>query len=98
MPIWIDFFGSITPAATNLEFPTLLANMPSPNVLAYPTETIVAEKVEAIAINEVSLLRQLNQAAHIRILVNGAIKVEELVCDGVLVATAAGSTASPRPD
>jgi NAD+ kinase len=49
--------------------------------------------VSAIAINEVSLLRQTNQAAHIRVLVNGTVRVEELVCDGVLVATAAGSTA-----
>jgi NAD+ kinase len=47
----------------------------------------------ALAINEVALLRQVNQAAHIRILVNGKIKVESLVCDGVMVATAAGSTA-----
>ncbi len=47
----------------------------------------------ALAINEVALLRQMNQAAHIRILVNGSIKVEEMICDGVLVATAAGSTA-----
>jgi len=47
----------------------------------------------ALAINEVALLRQMNQAAHIRILVNGSVKVEELICDGVLVATAAGSTA-----
>ena len=47
----------------------------------------------ALAINEVALLRQMNQAAHIRILVNGSIKVDSLVCDGVLVATAAGSTA-----
>jgi NAD+ kinase len=49
--------------------------------------------VSAIAINEVSLLRQTNQAAHIRILVNDTERVPELVCDGVLVATAAGSTA-----
>ena len=47
----------------------------------------------ALAINEVSLLRQTNQAAHIRIHVNDSVKVEELVCDGVLLATAAGSTA-----
>lgn len=47
----------------------------------------------ALAINEVALLRQLNQAAHIRVLVNGSVKVENLVCDGVLVATAAGSSA-----
>jgi predicted nucleotidyltransferase component of viral defense system len=44
----VGFGDAITPAATDLEFPTLLANMPSPNVLAYPTETIVAEKVEAM--------------------------------------------------
>lgn len=47
----------------------------------------------ALAINEVALLRQVNQAAHIRILVNDKVKVEDLVCDGVLVATAAGSSA-----
>lgn len=44
----IAFGDAITPAATDLDFPTLLADMPSPNVLAYPTETIVAEKVEAM--------------------------------------------------
>jgi NAD+ kinase len=48
---------------------------------------------QALAINEVALLRQVNQAAHIRILVNDLVKVEDLVCDGVLVATAAGSSA-----
>ena len=47
----------------------------------------------ALAINEISLLRQTNQAAHIRILVNDSVKVEVLVCDGVLLSTAAGSTA-----
>jgi len=55
--------------------------------------SIGGEESSALAINEVSLLRQTNQAAHIRILVNGMVKVEELVCDGVLVSTAAGSTA-----
>ncbi|MGH8034157.1 MAG: NAD kinase [Lysobacterales bacterium] len=50
-------------------------------------------ETRALAINEVSLLRQMNQAAHIRILVNGTVKVKELVCDGVLVSTTAGSTA-----
>lgn len=56
-------------------------------------ETESGDTSEALAINEVSLLRQTNQAAHIRISVNDTVKVEELVCDGVLVATAAGSTA-----
>lgn len=44
----VGFGDAITPPATELEFPTLLADMPSPNVLAYPTETIVAEKAEAM--------------------------------------------------
>jgi hypothetical protein len=44
----IGFGDAITPAPLDLDFPTLLVNMPSPNVLAYPTETIVAEKVEAM--------------------------------------------------
>lgn len=56
-------------------------------------ETESGDVSEALAINEVSLLRQTNQAAHIRIAVNDSVKVEELVCDGVLLATAAGSTA-----
>jgi NAD+ kinase len=55
--------------------------------------TEAGNETRALAINEVSLLRQMNQAAHIRILVNGSVKVDELVCDGVLVATTAGSTA-----
>ncbi|TJZ93893.1 NAD kinase [Paracoccus gahaiensis] len=48
---------------------------------------------EALAINEVSLLREGPQAAKLRIHVDGRLRMEELVCDGVLVATPAGSTA-----
>jgi len=47
----------------------------------------------ALAFNEVSLLRQTKQAAHIRVLLNGVSKLDELICDGVLVSTTAGSTA-----
>ena len=49
--------------------------------------------VEARAFNEVSLLRETRQAAKIRILVDGKPRISELICDGVLVATPAGSTA-----
>jgi len=49
--------------------------------------------VESYAFNEVSLLRQTKQAAHVRVSLNGAVKLEELVCDGILVSTPAGSTA-----
>ena len=48
---------------------------------------------EALAINEVSLLRETSQAANLRVLVNDREKLPALVCDGVLVATPAGSTA-----
>lgn len=48
---------------------------------------------EALAINEVSMLRQTHNAAHLAITVNGKLQMPELVCDGVIVATPAGSTA-----
>jgi len=47
----------------------------------------------ALAINEVSLLRQSRQAAKLRISIDGRTRIEELICDGVLVSTPAGSTA-----
>jgi len=47
----------------------------------------------SLAFNEVSLLRQTKQVAHIRVSLNGSVKIEELMCDGILVATSAGSTA-----
>jgi NAD+ kinase len=47
----------------------------------------------AIAINEVSLFRQIYQAAKLRISVDGRVRLDELICDGVLVSTPAGSTA-----
>jgi NAD+ kinase len=49
--------------------------------------------VEGLAFNEVSLLRQTRQAAKIRILVDEKIRISELICDGILVSTPAGSTA-----
>ena len=48
---------------------------------------------EALAFNEVSLLRQLRQAAKIRITIDGRERLAELSCDGVLISTPAGSTA-----
>ncbi|GAA0922195.1 NAD kinase [Luteibacter anthropi] len=47
----------------------------------------------ALAFNEVALLRQSNQAAHLQVRLNGEVKLDELVCDGILVSTPAGSTA-----
>ncbi len=48
---------------------------------------------DLLAFNEISLLRQTKQAAKIRVSLNGSVRMDELVCDGVMVSTAAGSTA-----
>jgi NAD+ kinase len=48
---------------------------------------------KALAINEVSLFRRTHQAARLRLTVDGKVRLDELICDGVLVATPAGSTA-----
>jgi NAD+ kinase len=55
--------------------------------------TIDGERHILPAINEISLLRETRQAAKLEVVVNGTTMLEELACDGVLVATPAGSTA-----
>jgi NAD+ kinase len=55
--------------------------------------TVSGEQFTYAAINEVSLLRETRQTAKIEIAVNGRVALPELACDGVLVATPAGSTA-----
>jgi len=57
------------------------------------TEDVHGEHHEALAINEVSMLRETYQAAKLRIIIDGKTRMDELVCDGLLVATPAGSTA-----
>ena len=61
--------------------------------LIMDVRTIDGEQISSPAINEVSLLRETRQAAKIEISIDGKVRMPELVCDGVLVATAAGSTA-----
>jgi NAD+ kinase len=51
------------------------------------------KSVESLAFNEVSLLRETRQAAKLRILVDGKVRIPELICDGILISTPAGSTA-----
>lgn len=55
--------------------------------------TVSGETITSPAINEVSLLRETRQTAKIEIAIDGQVRMEELICDGVLVATPAGSTA-----
>jgi NAD+ kinase len=54
---------------------------------------LAGQKHQALAINEISLLRETRMAAKIRIQVDGVVRLPELICDGVLVATPAGSSA-----
>ena len=61
--------------------------------LKMDVETISGASFTLPAINEVSLLRETRQTAKLEIEINGRVMMEELVCDGVLVATPAGSTA-----
>lgn len=51
------------------------------------------ETIIGLAFNEVSLLRQTRQATKLRILVDGKVRISELICDGALIATPVGSTA-----
>lgn len=64
--------------------------------LRMEAETVSGERISFPAINEVSLLRETRQTAKLEVNVNDRVVIEELVCDGVLVATPAGSTAYNR--
>ena len=61
--------------------------------LELETVTESGETCRALAINEVALWRQSYQTAKIRIAIDGKVRLDELSCDGVMVATPAGSTA-----
>jgi NAD+ kinase len=61
--------------------------------LLMTAETVSGEVITSPAINEVSLLRETRQTAKMEIAIDGKVRMEELICDGVLVATPAGSTA-----
>jgi NAD+ kinase len=61
--------------------------------LSMSAVSVTGVEHKALAINEVSLLRQTHQSAKLRILIDGKERLSELVCDGLLVATPAGSTA-----
>ncbi len=56
-------------------------------------EDVQGNDHQALAFNEVSLFRQTHQAAKLRIIIDGKVRMEELICDGIIIATPAGSTA-----
>ena len=63
------------------------------NPLRMDATTIDGQRFTSPAINEVSLLRETRETAKLEVIVNGRTVLPELVCDGILVATPAGSTA-----
>jgi len=82
-----DFFEADLPFRLAAAEPTLIAP------LTMDVVDIDGNNHTAKAFNEVSLFRSTHQAAKIRITIDGKIRLEELICDGVLVATPPGSTA-----
>ncbi len=63
------------------------------NPLRMDARTVSGERISVPAINEVSLLRETRQAAKIEISIDGKVRLPEMIADGVLVCTPAGSTA-----
>lgn len=61
--------------------------------LRMEAETVQGERIEALAINEVSLLRETRQAAKLSIRIDGQVRLKELIGDGIILTTPAGSTA-----
>lgn len=63
------------------------------NPLRMRTTNIKGKKQDLLAINEVSLLREEHQAAKLKIVIDGITRLKELICDGLIFSTPAGSTA-----
>ncbi len=61
--------------------------------LRMKVKTAGGKSISALAFNEVSMLRETRQAAKLRISIDGRVRLEELMCDGILLSTPAGSTA-----
>jgi NAD+ kinase len=80
-------------AADDLETRLTRASPVELFALRMRAETATGETVEGIAINEVSVFRETRQAAALSIEIDGVNRLPELVCDGLMVATPAGSTA-----
>jgi NAD+ kinase len=98
VPVYGMNFGSIGFLMNEYQEDDLLARIASaqPTQIAPLQMTVLdasGETHAAYAFNEVSLFRSTFQAAKIRISIDGKVRLEELICDGVLIATPPGSTA-----
>jgi len=97
VPIYGMNFGSVGFLMNELhpdDLPKRLAVATEAKVHPLLMKAVTASQTfEAIAFNEVSLLRETRQAAKLRITLDGKVRLNELICDGILVSTPAGSTA-----
>lgn len=76
------------------DLPERLAHAERAEIHPLRMRATTAERcLDGLAFNEVSLLRQTRQATKLRILVDGKVRISELVCDGALISTPVGSTA-----
>ncbi len=76
------------------DLPDRLANAERAEIHPLRMRATTAEHcVDGLAFNEVSMLRQTRQATKLRILVDGKVRISELICDGALISTPVGSTA-----
>jgi len=98
VPIYGMNRGTVGFLLNNYHESRLLSRLENAQVVAlHPLRmtatTVDGRRHEAVSINEVSLLRETRQAAKLRIVIDGKVRLKELVCDGALVCTPAGSTA-----
>lgn len=98
VPVYGMNFGTVGFLMNNFARADLLDRLEA----AHPTQIfplsmevidVAGHRQSALALNEVSLFRSTYQAAKVQILVDGETRLDELVCDGVLLSTPAGSTA-----
>ncbi len=87
--------GFLMNSVSNKKLDELIKNSKSTDLKPLKMITIDDEDKthESIAYNEVSLMRQSHQASKFQIKINNVTRMKELICDGVLVSTSAGSTA-----
>lgn len=98
LPVFGLNFGSVGFLMNDYKEDNLLSRITNAQKISLHPLKMKAERrdgsiAEALAINEVSMLRQTHQAAKLRLIVDKVVRMPELICDGVLVATPAGSTA-----
>ena len=88
-------FGFLMNSYNEIDLPARLVHAEEEviNPLSMRANTMSGNLHRSLAINEVSLLRAGPQAAKLKISVDGKVRMEELVCDGVIISTPAGSTA-----